>query len=156
MTHRSKTALFAGTFNPFTSGHLRIVERALEVADRVIIAIGHNINKSSAADIEERLENIRRATARFNNGESPQRVAITTYSGLTAEFAKEAGADFLVRGIRNTADFEYERNLADINLKILGMDTVFFCSEPEYGYLSSSTVRELKANGFDVSSLLPE
>ena len=107
MTHKSKTALFAGTFNPFTSGHLRIVERALEVADKVIIAIGHNINKGNAQDIEERIRSIRKATAYLNSNDNEPRVETLTYSGLTAQFAKETGADFLVRGIRNTTDFAY-------------------------------------------------
>lgn len=150
-----KTALFAGTFNPFTLGHLRIVERGLSIADRVIVAIGYNINKGKDNLIKERIEKIDRILAPLNKPSEPARVEIRSYSGLTADFAKETGADFLLRGVRSALDFEYERNLADVNLKLLGIDTVILFSEPEYGYISSSVVRELEANGFDTTSLLP-
>lgn len=162
MSEKIKTALFAGSFNPFTRGHLRIVERALSVADKVIVAIGFNADKipeerkdSFISEIDARKREIEKATAFLNKPFEPSRVVIESYSGLTADFAKRMKADFLIRGIRNVADFEYERNLADINLKVLGIDTLLFCAEPEYGYLSSSAVRELKANGFDTTPLLP-
>ncbi len=154
-TPKPKTALFAGSFNPFTFGHLRIVERGLKIADRVIIAIGYNINKGKSEDLLLRLEKIRQAVEPLNKLSPTPIVEVREYAGLTAEFAKETGADFLLRGVRNNADFEYERNLADVNLKILGIDTVILFSEPEYGYISSSMVRELAANGFDTSSLTP-
>lgn len=156
MTPKYKTALFAGSFNPFTLGHLRIVERALGIMDRVVVAIGINIHKPhDEAMIEERIRKIEEAVERFNiQGEEP-RVTVTAYAGLTAEFARRSGADILLRGIRSVADFEYERNLADINLKLLGIDTMFLCAEPDFGHISSSTVRELEANGYDVSPLLP-
>ncbi|MDE6409468.1 MAG: pantetheine-phosphate adenylyltransferase [Muribaculaceae bacterium] len=151
-----KTALFAGSFNPFTIGHLRIVERGLEVADRVIVAVGYNINKGKPADIDGRLNQIKETVRPLNKPSEPKRVEVMSYTGLTAEFARKAGADFLLRGIRSSLDFEYERNLADVNLKVLGIDTVILFSEPEYGFISSSVVRELEANGFKTSSLLPK
>lgn len=151
-----KTALFAGSFNPFTLGHLRIVERGLEVADRVIVAVGYNINKGKPDDMDARLSKIKAAIAHLNKPSEPERVEVMSYPGLTADFARKTGADFLLRGIRSALDFEYEKNLADVNLKVLGIDTVLLLSEPEYGYISSSTVRELEANGFDTSSLLPK
>ena len=84
------------------------------------------------------------------------RVETAVYSGLTVDFAREAGADFLVRGVRSAADFEYERNLADINREIAGIETVLLCALPEYGFVSSSMVRELQANGFDAGKFLPK
>lgn len=156
MTPRSKTALFAGSFRPFTLGHLRIVERSLAIADRVVVAIGQNIHKPMEEEtLRERMAEIEKAVARFNSPNEEPRVTVAAYTGLTADFAKRCKADMLVRGIRSVADFEYERNLADLNLKLLGMDTMFLCAEPEYGHISSSAVRELEANGYDVSALLP-
>lgn len=149
MTRKSKTALFAGTFRPFTTGHLRLVERALRVADHVVVAIGYNEHKADSGDAEKRAEDIRRI---FEN--RPE-VSVCVYSGLTAEFARKTGADFLLRGVRSVADFEYERNLADINLRVLGIDTLLLCAEPEYSYISGSNIRELAANGHDISLFLP-
>ncbi|MDE6716807.1 MAG: pantetheine-phosphate adenylyltransferase [Muribaculaceae bacterium] len=156
MTRRYKTALFAGSFDPFTAGHLRIVERALTVFDRVIVAVGRNIRKPCPeADMNERLKSIERAVSSLNfPGEEP-RVTVTLYSGLTATFARETGADALLRGVRSVTDFEYERNLADVNLKLLGMDTYFLLAEPEYSFISSSVARELMANGHDISGIIP-
>lgn len=152
---KPKTALFAGSFNPFTLGHLRIVERGLKIADRIIIAVGYNINKTPAPEIHTRIGEIRDAVEHLNPNWADPIVRVTSYTGLTADFAKFSDADFLLRGARNSIDFEYERNLADVNLKLLGIDTIILCTEPEYGYISSSVVRELKANGFDVAPLLP-
>lgn len=161
-SNQARTALFAGTFNPFTRGHLRIVERGLTIADRVIVAVGYNINKYPdrnpsliAEEIGGRIKEIEKAVGFLNPPASPKKVSVMSYTGLTADFARSVGADFLLRGIRSVADFEYERNLADVNLKILGIDTVILCAEPEYSYISSSMMRELAAHGFDSSSLLP-
>lgn len=143
-----RTALFAGSFNPFTTGHLRIVERGLCIADRVVVAVGYNERKD-AADIESRVETLRRIF------KGRPEVEVTSYNGLTADFARSVGADFLLRGVRGNADFEYERNLADINLNVLGMDTVILVAEPQYAYVSSSAVRELRDNGYDVAPFLP-
>lgn len=142
------TAVFPGSFNPFTIGHKSIVDRALGIFDRVVVAVGHNIDKPGD-DTARRIEAIRRAL-RDNS-----RVEVTSYSGLTAEFVKRIEASAILRGVRNIADFEYERNLADVNKEILGVETVLMFSLPEYSYISSSMVRELAANGHDVSSLLP-
>lgn len=142
------TAVFPGSFNPFTIGHKSIVDRALGIFDRVVVAVGHNIDKPGD-DTTRHIEAIRRA---FRDN---SRVEVTSYSGLTAEFVKRIEASSILRGVRNIADFEYERNLADVNKEILGVETVLMFSLPEYSYISSSMVRELAANGHDVSSLLP-
>lgn len=142
------TAVFPGSFNPFTIGHKSIVDRALGIFDRVVVAVGHNIDKP-CDDTARHIEAIRRA---FRDN---SRVEVTSYSGLTAEFVKRIEASAILRGVRNIADFEYERNLADVNKEILGVETVLMFSLPEYSYITSSMVRELAANGHDVSSLLP-
>lgn len=144
-----KTAIFPGTFNPFTIGHRSIVERGLIMFDRIIIAIGHNENKPEDKNIVKRVEEIRRV---FNDSSN---VEVLTYGGLTAEFTRKVGACAILRGVRNIQDFEYERTLADINKNVLGVETVFLLSLPEFSYISSSMVRELAANGYNISRFLP-
>lgn len=144
-----KTALFAGTFDPFTIGHHRIVMRALQLFSRVVIAVGRNSGKQALHSVDERVEQLRRLYA------DEPRVEAFAYDGLTVDFAKEIGADCLLRGVRSVKDFEYERDIADINLRLGGMDTVLLISEPEYASVSSSVVRELMKYGKDVSALLP-
>jgi len=136
-------ALFAGSFDPFTVGHRSIVERALSLFDEVVIAIGLNEHKHGEWSPGQRQDAISRLY------KDDPRVTVMTYAGLTASFAKEIGAGVLLRGVRGNADFEYERNLADTNREIAGIDTVFLLCEPQYSFISSSMVRELIHNGFD-------
>ena len=143
------TALFAGSFDPYTVGHHSLVERALNMFDRVVVAVGYNSEKGGATTVEERVA----AIAAVYCGDS--RVEVCSYSGLTMDFAREVGADVLLRGVRNIKDFEYERELADVNKQIGGIDTVLLVSEPGYSSVSSSVVRELMRYGKDVSNLLP-
>lgn len=145
----AKTALFAGSFDPYTVGHHALVERALQMFDKVVVAVGYNSEKGGAATVEERVATI----AAVYSGDS--RVEVRSYSGLTMDFAREIGADVLLRGVRNVKDFEYERELADVNRQIGGIDTVLLVSEPGYSSVSSSVVRELMRYGKDVSDLLP-
>lgn len=143
-----RIAVFPGSFDPFTIGHKSIVERALPLFDRIIVAVGYNENKISANDVGDRLEMIRKCFP----GES--RVEVTSYSGLTVDFARRTGAEFILRGVRSVADFEAERNLADVNRRISGIETILLPSLPELGYVSSSMVRELTNNGYDVTPFL--
>ena len=143
-----KTAIFPGTFNPFTIGHRSIVERGLAIFDRIIIAIGQNVNKPADENIVKRAEVIR------GSFDGKRAVEVSVYSGLTAAFVKEKGACAILRGVRNISDFEYERNLADVNKNILGVETVFLIASPEYSYISGSMVRELASNGHDITHLL--
>ena len=145
----AKQALFAGSFDPFTIGHYSVVKRALPMFDKITIGIGINSGKKSMFPIEERVKAIEKAFA----GE--ERIEVKVYDCLTMDFAKEIGADVLLRGVRTTKDFEYEREIADINLKLGGIETVLLISEPEYASVSSSMVRELITYGKDVSELLP-
>lgn len=145
-----RTAIVTGSFNPFTVGHASIVERALKMFDRVVIAMGVNIEKTGAAEAEALLQPIRALYA----GDS--RVEVTHYSGLTATVAAETGACCIVKGVRNAADFEYERTMAEVNRRLCGIETLLMPALPEYQCVSSSMVRELRHFGADVSAFLPK
>jgi len=141
-----RRALFAGSFNPFTVGHADIVKRGLELFDEVVIGIGENQDKPSE-DIDERLQAIR-AIYKDN-----PRVRVEVYHSLTVDYAREAGVCALLRGVRTMADFEYERQMADANRALAGLETVVLFTRPELGYISSSLVRDLRRHGADVSGL---
>ena len=147
-----KTALFTGTFNPFTIGHADIVERALKIFDRIVIGIGYNPDKGSfmSAEIEERVAKIRKVY------ENDPRVIVEAYSDLTVDLAERHKAVAIVKGVRSIKDYEYERDQADFN-KLLsnGLDTILFYSRPELAALSSSMVRTLEMFGKDVSRFIP-
>lgn len=147
MMQKDRIAIFAGSFNPFTIGHRSIVERGLEIFDRIVIAIGYHPDKPMQ-DAEQRVERIRKSF------ESEPRVEVELYTGLTGEYCMAKGGCAILRGVRGVADLEYERNLADANKKLLGIETVFLLSLPEYSYISSSLVRELAAHGKDITPLL--
>ena len=144
-----KTALFAGTFDPYTRGHHALVERALALFDTVVVAVGRNLEKKCMLSVGERVSAIEKLYA--GNG----RVKVAVYDTLTMDFAQSVGATALLRGVRSVKDFEYERDIADINLRLGGIDTVLLVSEPEYAAISSSVVRELMKYGKDVSEFLP-
>ena len=144
-----KTALFAGTFDPYTRGHHALVERALALFDTVVVAVGRNLEKKCMLSVEERVSAIEKLYA------GNERVKVAVYDTLTMDFAQSVGATALLRGVRSVKDFEYERDIADINLRLGGIDTVLLVSEPEYAAISSSVVRELMKYGKDVSELLP-
>ena len=145
-----RTAVFPGSFDPFTIGHKDIADRALRIFDRLVIAIGYNINKASADSIADRVKAIEAVYA------GDPRVAVEAYTGLTVDFARLHGAGFIVRGLREVKDFEYERNLADTNAAISDIETVFLTARPELGFVSSSMVRELTAHGYDSSRFIPK
>ena len=145
-----KIALFAGTFAPYTIGHHSIATRALAMFDKIIIAVGYNSQKGAQGDVAERVESIARIYA------DEPRIEVAAYEGLTADFAKERGACCLLRGVRSVKDFEYERDLADLNREISGLETVILPCEPQYAAISSSAVRELMSYGKDVSKFLPK
>ena len=145
-----KIALFAGTFAPYTIGHHSIATRALAMFDKIIIAVGYNSQKGGQGDVAERVESIARIYV------DEPRIEVAAYEGLTADFAKERGACCLLRGVRSVKDFEYERDLADLNREISGLETVILPCEPQYAAISSSAVRELMSYGKDVSKFLPK
>ena len=153
MTQRypDRTALMPGSFNPFTRGHASIVERGLALFDRIVIAIGHNASKEDeAAAVAARIADIQRLY------KDEPRVKVTSFDGLVVDAAAQAGACALLKGVRSVADFEYERQMADVNRRLSGIETVLLYSLPEYSSISSSMVRELQRYGVDVSEFLPQ
>ncbi len=143
-----RIALFPGSFRPFTAGHADIVARGLELFDRIVIGIGVNPAKS-VADIAALVAPVAALYA------DEPRVTVEAYSCLTIDFAAACGARFLLRGVRNVRDFEYERDLADVNRQLSGIESVILFSRPELAAVSSSVVRELESYGHDVSQFLP-
>lgn len=147
----TRKALFAGSFDPFTLGHESIVEHTLaSLADEVIIGIGINESKRYLFPLEARQEMIRRVY------ENNPRVKVIPYNGLTTDFAKSIGVNFLVRGVRSTAEFDFEKTIADINRRLTGIETALLITSPELSCISSSTVRELMSFGHDVKRWVPE
>ncbi|MDR1719453.1 MAG: pantetheine-phosphate adenylyltransferase [Dysgonamonadaceae bacterium] len=144
-----KTAIFPGTFDPFTIGHLSLVNRGLMLVDEIIIAIGVNQNKKSFFSINDRIKMI---SLLFQDN---KQVKVMSYNCLTVDFAKEVGAGFILRGIRSVNDFEYEKNIADVNRKISGIETFVLYTEPEHTHISSSIVRELLSYGKEVDEFVP-
>jgi pantetheine-phosphate adenylyltransferase len=145
-----RKGIFTGTFDPFTIGHASIVERALPLFDALIIGVAESKLKHTSRPAADRVAAIRQLYAK------EPKIQVTAYSDLTIDLAHRMGAQFLVRGIRSVKDFEYERQQADVNRRIGGIETVLLFAEPGLDSISSSLVRELEFFGKDVSQLLPE
>ncbi|WP_289293019.1 MULTISPECIES: pantetheine-phosphate adenylyltransferase [Bacteroides] len=145
-----RRAIFPGTFDPFTIGHYSIVTRALTFMDEVTIGIGINENKNTYFPIEKRVEMIQKL---YKN---EPRIKVMSYDCLTIDFAKQVGAQFIIRGIRTVKDFEYEETIADINRKLAGIETILLFTEPELTCISSTIVRELLSYNKDISMFIPE
>jgi pantetheine-phosphate adenylyltransferase len=144
-----KIAVYPGSFDPITNGHLEILKRALNIFDKVIMLVAINPDKKSRFTPEERVAMIKEAI-------NDERVVVDSYQGLTVEYAKAHGAKHLIRGLRAVTDFEYEFSLASANDFIdSSVDTVFLMSKAEKSFINSSMIMELYQNGVDVSSLVP-
>lgn len=145
-----RVALFPGSFDPFTNGHLDVVRRGAELFDELIIALGNNSSKQRYLPVDWML-------ARINDlfADEP-RVSAVAYRGLTAEFARETGARYLLRGLRNTTDFEYENTIAQANRHVNpALETVFLITSPALAAISSTIIREIHRFGGDVSQFVP-
>jgi|SRR6476661_505686 len=146
----SRIALFPGSFDPFTNGHLDVVQRGTALFDQVIVAIGDNSSKQRYFPIEFMVEKISGVFAH------EPKVSVCSFKGLTANFAREVGARFLLRGLRNTTDFEYESAIAQVNRHLNeGLETVFLITSPALAAVSSTIIREVHRFGGDASPFVP-
>lgn len=144
-----KRAVFPGSFDPLTLGHYDIIQRGVTLFDELLIAIGINTDKEYMFSLAERKRFIEKAF------EQETRVKVVTYEGLTVDFCKKAGADFILRGLRNPADFEFEKAIAHTNRKLSGLETVFLLTSSDTSYISSSIVRDVIRNGGDYTGFVP-
>ena len=145
-----KRAVFPGSFDPITLGHVDIIRRASPLFDEIIIAIGVNTTKKYMWTQDERKAFIETTFAEFPN------IKVKTFEGLTADFCKAEVAEYILRVLRNTTDFNYEQSIAQANDKVNGVDSVFLICSPEYSHISSSIVRDIARNGGNIGSLVPD
>lgn len=145
-----KRALFPGSFDPLTLGHFDIIERGIKLFDEVVVAIGINADKNYMFSLDERKSFIEKS---FKN---EPKVKVVTYKGLTIDFCKEIDAQFILRGLRNPADFEFEKAIAHTNRKLSKIETIFLLTAANTSYISSSIVRDVIRNNGDYTKLVPE
>jgi len=145
-----KRAVFPGSFDPITLGHVDIIERALPLFDEIILAIGINLDKKYMFSLEERV----RFLEETFKGES--KILVKTYNGLTVDFCLKEKAAFILRGLRNTIDLEFEKTIGQTNYRLAGIETVFLISSPGKSHISSTVVRDIKKHGGDYSILVPD
>ena len=145
-----KKAVFPGSFDPITIGHLDIVERAIKVFDEIIIAVGDNTNKKYMFPKGKRVEFVKQTFYNYDN------VKIESYDGLTVDFCRKNNIEFMIRGLRNPADFEFEKSIALTNREMTDIETIFFLTSPENSFISSSIVRDLIRNNGDYKLFIPK
>ena len=146
----NKIAIFPGSFSPFTLGHKSVVDRSLPLFDKIIIAIGINSEKNEYFSIEERKQWIKEVY------KSNSKIEVQFYEGLTVDFCEKVGANYILRGLRDSHDFKYEKNIAQTNTNLNDkVETIFIITPPEISHISSSIIRDIIKNGGDVSQFLP-
>ena len=145
-----KKAVFPGSFDPITIGHEDIIRRGLDLFDEIVVAVGVNANKRYQFSLEERLAFIQ---ATFKDD---PKIKVTTYQGLTVDFCKQINADFILRGLRNPADFEFEKAIAHTNRTLTEIETVFLLTASNKDFISSSIVRDVLRNQGDIKAFVPE
>lgn len=145
-----KKAVFPGSFDPITLGHVDIISRALPLFDEIIIAIGVNDAKKYMFSLEERITFIK------NTFKNEPKIIVDQYTGLTVEYCKKVNAEYMLRGLRNPADFEFEKAIAQTNRKLSGIDTVFLLTSADTSFISSSIVRDVIRNNGDYTILVPD
>ena len=144
-----KRAIFPGSFDPLTLGHYDIIKRGVTLFDEIIVAIGSNADKKYMWSLEERIEYIEKAF------EGNPKIKVASYKGLTVDFCHSVDAKFLLRGLRNSLDFSYEKSIAQNNAKLAGVESVFLVCSPEVSHISSTIVRDIARNNGDYSNLVP-
>lgn len=144
-----KKAVFPGSFDPITLGHVNIIEKGLDLFDEIVVAIGVNADKKYMWTLEERKSFIEK-TFKGNS-----KIKIKTYEGLTADFCKNEHAKYILRGLRNALDFSYEKSIAQTNSQMAGVESIFIISDPEVSHISSTIVRDIARNNGDYSNLVP-
>ena len=146
-----KIAIYPGSFDPITKGHLDILKNAAEIFDKVIIAVAHNGEKKGFLSVDERVMLIKKSITEFDN------VEVDSFEGLTIEYAKKHNAEILIRGLRAVSDFEYEMQLSQTNSALSSdIKTVFLTTKPKYNFISSSTIKEIFNNNGDISKFVPQ
>jgi len=145
-----RRAIFPGSFDPITLGHVDIVNRALPLFDEIIIAIGVNSDKKYMFTLEERVNFIK------ENYKDEPKIKVTTYSGLTTDYCLKMKVNFILRGLRNPADFEFEKAIAQTNRKLSNIETVFLLTSADTAFISSSIVRDVYRHGGDISGFVPK
>lgn len=146
-----RIAVFPGSFDPITVGHVDIIKRGLKIFDRIIVGIGSNAEKKYMFDLQKREAWVQQTFA------SESRISVVTYQGLTVDFCKKVNAGFILRGLRNSPDFEFEKAIAHMNGAISnGLETTFILTDLRFAAISSSIVRDIIRNGGDVSAFIPE
>lgn len=144
------TALVPGSFDPPTKGHLDVIERCTALFDRVVVAVIRNPTKSPMFSTEERIDLLEQCCEQWGN------VEVDSFAGLLVDYADDKGVDTIVKGLRAVTDFDYEIQMAQMNRHLSGIETLFVATKPEYGYLSSSLVKQVAALGGDVDALVPD
>jgi pantetheine-phosphate adenylyltransferase len=139
-----------GSFDPVTNGHLDVIERASRLFDEVVVAVLVNVSKRAAFDVDERIEMLREVTSHLDG------VRVESFQGLLVDFAKEHDIPAVVKGLRAVTDFDYELQMAQMNHRLTGLDTMFVATNPDYSYLSSSLIKEVVSYGGDVRGLVPD
>ena len=145
-----KKAVFPGSFDPITIGHVDLIYRGLEIFDEIIIAIGVNADKKQLFSLEDKIQQIK------NSFINEPRIKVTSYKGLTIDFCKSVNSKYILRGLRNSSDFNYEQSIAQTNSSLSSIESVFLISSPQLAHISSTIVRDIIKNEGDYKSLVPK
>ena len=145
-----KKAVFPGSFDPITIGHIDLIYRGLEIFDEIILAIGVNADKKQLFSLEDKIQRIK------NSFINEPRIKVTSYKGLTIDFCKSVNSKYILRGLRNSSDFNYEQSIAQTNSSLSKIESVFLISSPQLAHISSTIVRDIIKNEGDYKSLVPE